>query len=166
MKSTRYSRERGSAVIEMALVFLPLMFSVFSIFELGRAMWTYHTLATAVKKASRVASVHGARCADASASCPVTVADLIQTIQQYGVGLDTSVLQLTLTAGTQSLTCSPASSCSANNTAWPPSPNNPVGQTVTINAKYGFNTVLKMLWPGQTTGTFNLAAKSTEVIQF
>jgi Flp pilus assembly protein TadG len=166
MKSLRNSRQRGSAVVEMALVFLPLMFGVFSIFELGRAMWTYHTLATAVKKGTRTAMVHGARCADASASCPVTVGTLVQTIQQNGVGLDMSVLQLTFTAGGQNLTCAPANTCSTNATNWPPAPYNPVGQTVTINGKYGFNTILKSMWPGQTSGTFNLAAKSTETIQF
>jgi Flp pilus assembly protein TadG len=165
MKSQK-SRERGSAVIEMALVFVPLMFGIFSIFELGRAMWTYHTLAMAVKKGTRVAMVHGARCADASATCPVTVGNLVQTIQQYGVGLDMSVLQLTFSAGGQDLSCVPANSCSANATAWPPAPYNPVGATITINGKYAFNTVLKSMWPGQTTGTFNLGAKSTETIQF
>jgi hypothetical protein len=95
MKNVRTSSQRGSAVIEMSLIFLPLMFSVFSIFELGQAMWTYHTLATAVEKGARVAMVHGERCADASSNCPVTVSDLVQTIQYFGVGLDTSVLQLT-----------------------------------------------------------------------
>jgi hypothetical protein len=106
MKSSRNSR-RGSAVVEMALVFLPLMFGIFIVFELGRAMWTYHTLAAAVKKGVRVAMVHGARCADASAACPITVGALVETIQQNGVGLDMSVLELTFTAGGQSLDCAP-----------------------------------------------------------
>ena len=166
MNSARNSRERGNSVVEMALVFVPLMFSIFSIFEIGRAMWTYHTLASSVKKGVRVAMVHGARCADASASCPVTVGGLVQTIQEVGVGLDLSVLQLTFNAGGQALTCAPASTCLTNNTIWPPAPYNPVGQTVTICGKYGFNSVLKTMWPGQTNGTFNLAAKSTETIQF
>jgi Flp pilus assembly protein TadG len=160
------SRERGSSIVEMSLVFIPLMFSVFSIFELGRAMWTYHTLASSVKKGVRVAMVHGARCADASATCPVTVGGLVQTIQQVGVGLDLSVLQLTFKAGGQTVNCAPANTCLANNTAWPPAPYNPVGQNVTISAKYGFNSVLNLVWPGQASGTFNLAAKSTETIQF
>lgn len=159
-------RERGSSVVEMSLVFLPLMFSIFSVFELGRAMWTYHTLASSVKKGVRVAMVHGARCAEASAACPVTVGGLVQTIQQVGVGLDPSVLQLTFNAGGQVLTCAPASSCLTNNTNWPPAPNNPVGQNVTICGKYAFDSVLKTLWPGQANGAFNLAAKSTETIQF
>jgi Flp pilus assembly protein TadG len=166
MKDVRKSRRRGSAVVEMALVFFPLMFAIFSIFELGRAMWTYHTLATAVKKGVRVAMVHGARCADASSTCPITVGTLVQTIQQNGVGLDMSILQLTFTAGPQTLTCAPANGCAANGSAWPPSPYNPVGETISINGKYGFNSVLKTMWPGQATGTFNLAAKSTETIQF
>jgi Flp pilus assembly protein TadG len=166
MRAIRTSRQRGSAVMEMALIFLPLMFSIFSVFELGRAMWTYHTLAAAVKKGARVAMVHGARCADASASCPVSLGSLVQTIQDNGVGLDMSVLQLTFTAAGQSVSCTPASSCLSNITNWPPAPYNPVGQQVTINGKYAFNTVLKTMWPGQMTGTFNLAAKSTETIQF
>ena len=166
MKKSLYSGERGSSVIEMSLVFLPLMFSIFSVFELGRAMWTYHTLATSVKKGVRVAMVHGARCAEASSSCPVTVGGLVQEIQRVGVGLDLSVLELHLTAGGQTLKCAPASSCVTNNTNWPPAPYNPVGQNVTICGKYGFNSVLKTMWPGQTTGTFVLAAKSTETIQF
>lgn len=160
------SRERGSSVVEMSLVFIPLMFSVFSVFEIGRAMWTYHTLASSVKKGVRVAMVHGARCADASTSCPVTVGGLVQTIQQVGVGLDLSVLQLTFRAGGQALSCAPANTCLTNSTAWPPAPYNPVGQTITISGKYGFNSVLNMVWPGETSGTFNLAAKSTETIQF
>jgi Flp pilus assembly protein TadG len=158
--------ERGNALIEMSLVFVLIMFSVFSIFELARAMWTYHTLAMSVKKGARVAMVHGARCAEASATCPVTVGNLVQVIQQFGVGLDLSVLQLTFTAGGQNLVCAPASSCLSNSTNWPPAPYNPVGQTVTINGKYSFNSVLQTMWPGQTTGAFNLAAKSTELIQF
>lgn len=113
-----------------------------------------------------MAMVHGARCADASTACPVTVGGLVQAIQQVGVGLDLSVLQLTFNAGGQSLTCAPASSCLTNNTTWPPAPYNPVGQNVTIAGKYGFNSVLSAMWPGQSTGTFNLAAKSTETIQF
>lgn len=166
MKYQRKSRQRGNAVIEMALVFFPLMFSVFSVFEVGRAMWTYHTLATAIKKGVRVAMVHGARCAEASSSCPITVASLISIIQQYGVGMDMSVLQLTFTTGGQTLTCSPANSCASNNTNWPPTGYNPVGQALTINGSYAFRTALTMLWPGQSTGTFNFAAKSTETIQF
>ena len=166
MIPVRGSLERGSVITEMALVFLPLMFSVFMVFELGRAMWTYHTLASAVKKGVRVAMVHGDRCAEASSSCPITVAGIVQVIQQVGIGLDMSVLQLTLTAGGQSLSCNPANSCLSNNTNWPPAPYNPVGQAVTISGAYGFNTVLSQIWPGQPIKTFNLAAKSTEVIQF
>ncbi len=105
------SRQRGSSIVEMALVFVPLMFSVFSVFELGRAMWMYHTLASAVKKGARVAMVHGDRCAEASPTCPISISDLVQTIQSAGVGLDMSALELTFGAGSNKVTCSPANSC-------------------------------------------------------
>ncbi len=166
MRKRRKPGERGNAMVEMAMVFLPLMFSVFSICELGRAMWIYHTLATAVKKGTRIAMVHGDRCAEASVDCPVTVATLVTAIQQGGIGLDPALLQLTFVAGTQTLSCAPSTSCATNSSNWPPAPNNVVGENVSINAKYTFTTVLTSLWPGQSTGTFNLAAKSTEVIQF
>ena len=159
-------RERGSSIVEMSLVFVLLMFSVLSIFELGRAMWTYHTLATSVKKAVRVAMVHGARCAEASETCQVSLGDLVRVIQQVGVGLDMSLLQLTFTASGSSSTCAPASNCLANDTKWPAAPYNPVGQNVTINGTYAFNNVLTVLWPGQTVSRFTLSAKSTETIQF
>jgi hypothetical protein len=113
-----------------------------------------------------MAMVHGARCADASSTCPVTLGSIVSTIQQVGVGLDMTVLQLTFTAGGQSTNCAPASSCLSSTTVWPAAPYNPVGQQVSINGKYGFNTVINTLWPGQTVGTFNLAAKSTETILF
>ena len=39
------NRLRGSATIEMALVGIPIIFTLSSRFEMARGMWIYHTLA-------------------------------------------------------------------------------------------------------------------------
>jgi Flp pilus assembly protein TadG len=166
MKLVQRTGERGSQVLEAGLVLVPMMLSIFAVCELGRAMWTYHTLASAVKTGTRYAALHGARCADASSNCPVTIAGVVSSIQENGIGLDSSKLQLTLTAGQQVVSCNPVSACSGNTTVWPPAPGNAVGLPLTINARYAFDFVLGILWPGQSAGTVTLAAKSNEIIEF
>jgi hypothetical protein len=153
-------------MVEMALVFFLLIFSVTSLFEVGRAMWSYHTLASSVKKAVRVAMVHGDRCAEASTACPVSIGSIVSVIQQTGIGLDMSALQLSFISGPSTVTCAPASSCLTNTATWPAAPYNPVGQNITISGVYTFNNVMGMLYPGVKLGTLKLAAKSTEAIQF
>jgi len=174
MKSTRSNRvprcsgraESGNMFIEMSLVMVVVMFSILGIFELGRAMWTYTTLASATEKAARFAIVHGARCADASTSCPVGVGTIAITLLQAGIGLDESQLQVTMNAGDSSVACAPASTCLNNGSVWPPSPDNAVGAPVTIQTQYPFQFALAELWPGQPLHPWTFTAKSTEVIQF
>ncbi len=165
MKNSRNS-QRGNAAVEMALVTIPLLFMLFSTIEMGRCMWTYHTLATAVKRGARFAVVHGANCVDASSSCQVTIGDATQAVEQSGFGLDSGKLALVFTAGSQSKDCNPASSCGSDTTPWPASPNNAAGLAVTVNGTYLFDSVLSILWPGQSLHSFALSAKSTETIQF
>jgi Flp pilus assembly protein TadG len=166
LKGSRKTGERGNAMLESALVIVPLMMTVLGVCELGRAMWTYHTLARAVKVGTRFAAVHGARCADASTACPVSVAKIVDSIQKAGIGLEPAKLQLTFTAGETPISCEPASTCTANATIWPSAPANAVGQTLSIKANYTFSSVLSTLWPGQGSASFKLAARSTEVIEF
>jgi Flp pilus assembly protein TadG len=157
---------RGNAILEMSLVCIPLLCSFLAIFELSRAVWTYHTLAQALKGGARYAVVHGARCADASSACTASVGDIALVIGQTGVGLDPSALRLTLAAGGQSVLCASMSACTGNSTAYPAAPYNAVGQAITITGVYSFRSVLASLWPDQGSASFSLAAKSTEVIQF
>jgi len=166
MTNSNTSKRRGNAALEMSLVCIPLLCSFLAIFELSRALWTYHTLAAAIKLGARYAVVHGARCTDASSACTASVGDIVQAIAQTGVGLDASALQLTLAAGGQSVSCASMSACTGNSTAYPAAPYNAVGQAITITGRYSFHSVLASLWPDQGSASFTLAAKSTEVIQF
>src|SRR3954452_2851315 len=59
----RRTRQSGSAMVEFALIGIPVMFTLLITFELARAMWAYHTVAYAVKEGVRFAVVHGNDCA-------------------------------------------------------------------------------------------------------
>ena len=72
--SNRRRRQRGgSTVIEFTLVGIPMIFVFISTFEMARGMWIYHSLAYAVKEATRYASVHGASCTTSPNTCGVTI---------------------------------------------------------------------------------------------
>src|SRR4030095_5810814 len=98
---------------------------------------------------ARFAVVHGARCVEASNACKATVGDATRVIKQYGVGLSSSLLQLTFVSGGQSYSCNPAASCESNETTWPASAANAVGMRITIRATYRFRSLIAFLWAGQ-----------------
>jgi Flp pilus assembly protein TadG len=49
---------RGQAVAEFALALIPLLFLVFGVFDLGRAIYLYNSTAEAAREIARVTSVH------------------------------------------------------------------------------------------------------------
>jgi Flp pilus assembly protein TadG len=160
MISRKRNPRRGQAVIEFALTFIPMAILMSGTFEAARAVWQFQTLASAVKTATRYAAVRGAGCAEVSASCGNAVKDIVLVTAKSGLGLDSTKLELTLESAKTSTSCKPASSCANNNTAWPASPDNMAGQTVTIRAQYPFESVF---WPSTK---FPLTAVSRETIQF
>jgi Flp pilus assembly protein TadG len=50
---------KGSTALEFALVGIPLLFILFSLFEAARGMWTYQMMAYAVREGTRYAAMHG-----------------------------------------------------------------------------------------------------------
>ena len=169
MNPGRWRRRRGNSLLEFTLVCIPLIFLIISIVELSRGMWLYHTLAFAVKKGIRFAIVHGRSCADASASCPVTVGAVAQAILNGAVGLDPAQMAVVMQTSSATLNCKPLSSCLSNTTTFPAAPDNNVGLPVTISATYPFRSALAMFWPGVgavRAGAVNLGARSQEEIRF
>jgi Flp pilus assembly protein TadG len=162
----RRALQRGSAAVEAALIALPLVFITLAAFELGRAMWLYHSLAAAVRTAARYAVVHGEDCVKANAACAVSVGDVVGVIQANGAGLDPGHLELTFTAGQTVVSCATAAACASRADQWPPPAANAVGQTVSISARYGFHSVLSVFWPGQDSAIIQYVTRATEVIQF
>ena len=157
---------RGSSMVEFALVFLPMFILLCGVFELGRAMWTYHSVSAAVKKAARYTVVRGSSCNSESSSCSPSVADVAETIRDASLGLEAQFFRITLEAGSQTVVCATLSSCLSDSTYWPASPNNAVGRPINIKGEYAFHTFLFSFWPGANQTSVTFRSESSEVIQF
>jgi hypothetical protein len=156
--------QRGNSSVEMALISIPLIFMIVGTIEISRAMWTYHTLASAVKRGARFASVHGAGCLAVSTACGVDTGDVLQVVKDAGIGLDPAQLSLTFASGSSSQSCAASGTC-GDTSSWPAAPYNAVGLPLTISGTYRFEWVGRSLWPGQAVPP-TLTASSTEMIQF
>jgi Flp pilus assembly protein TadG len=168
----RRNGTRGSTLVEFVLVGLPSIFMIISVVEMGRGMWSYHTLARAVNVGARLAAVHGQGCTTGVNTCTVSVGTITTAIQSAGGGLLTNNFNVQLTTNSGAVTtCNPISNCTSSATTWPPATNsdNVAGNGVTISAQYTFNSALAMFWPGTSAvryGTFNLPASTTQLILF
>lgn len=169
MKPAR-RRQRGASALEFALVGIPVIFFLISLFETARGMWTYHTLAYAVREGTRYAAMHGQGCNPPN-TCQATVRQLVTVIKSAGVGIDATTTTATFTPASGSATSGTLANLSSNATVFPPSAANASGQVVQISLVYPFRSILAMFWPGAgpTFGgakVFNLSASSAEPIQF
>ncbi len=171
-KTIRRKRQKGSSLIEFTLVGIPLIFVLIGTFEMARGMWLYQTVAYAVKEGARWAVVHGPNytaypnfCPSGSTCTPGSVANIATVIQNAGVGLDTSQLNLTFTVTTPAgtavgtpITCA-LSSCLSNSTVPALDMN-----YLQITGSYPFVSALNAFW--KTGSPFNLVATSSELITY
>jgi Flp pilus assembly protein TadG len=170
---TTRTRRRGHATLEFTLVGIPLIFVLVSVFEMSRGMWTYHTLAYALKEGTRFAIVHGSDCSTNGNTCSTTLADVANRIRSAGIGLDPSLLNVTLRVNGATAGCGkPLTTClsgPASGTVWPGDNGQP-GTDVVITGTYPFRSAIAMFWPGAGRpmgfGVFNLPAQSREMMQF
>ncbi len=175
-------------MVEFALVGIPIIFVLISIFEMARGMWLYHTVAYAVREGTRFAIVHGTNCnaSDSPSKCPTYVSDVAGVILSSGIGLMPDDLVVTMrsvagssvlwTSGEKTLsqhltntttlfppTCDPGVTCSYGAAS-------DVGIEIYIYARYPFRSALVYFWPGASTTmtipVVNLGASSREKIQF
>jgi Flp pilus assembly protein TadG len=147
MSALRRSGERGgTSLVEFTLVGIPMIFLLISTFEIARGMWTYHTLAYAVKEGTRYASVHGKTCEVAPNTCQVTVAQVAQHTSDAAAGLLPANLTLTFTSTAGTITCTVAN-CLSNTSNWPPDPANAQGSDIEIDGTYPFQWAIAMFWP-------------------
>jgi hypothetical protein len=185
------NRQRGSATIEMALVGIPIIFTLISIFEMSRGMWIYHTLAYSVKAGVRLASVHGENCINnppgVTNNCPKFISDIAKVIKDAAVGLDPASTLLTFNANNGDITrCYMGSSSTSSittplgsgvgclsltTTQWPPSANseNQVGKQIRIDIRTRFRSAIAMVFPGAHSVSFaeaDLGATSQDIVQF
>ena len=58
-KGRRGDHRKGQAMVEFSLVFIVFLMLMLGIFELGRAVWIYTTVAHAARQGARYGMVHG-----------------------------------------------------------------------------------------------------------
>src|SRR5690348_7145449 len=65
--------EKGSTLVEFALVFMLLMTMMLGIVNFGRALYAYHFVSNAARSATRWAAVNGNTCTnDGSCTAPIS----------------------------------------------------------------------------------------------
>ena len=173
MSNKRRTQSRGNSLLEFTLVGIPLICILITTFEVSRGMWSYQTLAYAVKAGVRYSIVHGQACASAPNTCTVTISQIASVIRSAGVGLPDDLVTLTFTDARGSATSCLLSDCIANYnlSAWPPSSANAPGQNVRISGNFAFRSAMLMFWPGAgrpmgPPGVIGLSADSREGIQY
>jgi Flp pilus assembly protein TadG len=150
-KRKNSSSERGSALVEFALVLTVLFTLIFGIMDFSRAMFAYHWVSYATHEATRYASVHGStyssQCPTStpfvltsncqiSSSSTANVTNYVQTFAQgvYFNGVTSGAGGLTVTTTWPGSTGSPTGCSTAKGTN---SPGCPVKIVVTYI--YGFS---------------------------
>jgi len=128
---------RGQTLVEMALILPIFLLVVIGLFDVGRAVWNYNTLAQSAREGVRVAAVEtnwvgktGAACT--TPTCPANTTQLkahIVTAANRVVGLDT------LPDSAVVVRCGATVNCSANNAS---------GNTVTVTVSFTFQPVINL----------------------
>ena len=77
--SPRPDGRRGQAMVEFSLVFIVFLMLMVGLFELGRAVWIYTTVAHAARQGARYAMVNGSLAGDNTA--------LISRVKAQAIGL-------------------------------------------------------------------------------
>ena len=95
----RGPRQRGQGLVEFAIIAVFLFPVAIGFFDLGRAVYTNNSLASAARQGARYASVHCAY----QIGPAYTTTDITNWIQKQGWTLDPNKLQVSVTpgAGTQ-----------------------------------------------------------------
>ena len=179
----RKSSRKGNAMIEFTLVGIPMIFVLISTFEMARGMWLYHTLAHAVKEATRYAIVHSNNCNVNPSSCASRIRDIALRMSEAGVGLIPEDVQNVtfISVSRAPITCPTLQDClqsgGTGDVYWPAAaPGAAIdvggerGARVQITAEFPFRSAIAMLWPGAGGGInfpiFVLPANSEEVVQY
>ncbi len=84
----RGDRRRGQSMVEFSLVFIIFLMLMVGLFELGRVVWIYETVAHAARQGARYAMVHG------NSGSPDNAA-LIARVKSQAVGLSDAAIQVT-----------------------------------------------------------------------
>ncbi len=140
----RFRNEEGSTLVEFALCSAVLFMSLFGVFGLCGALYTYNFVAEAAREATRYALVRGSACTG-FADCNMTPAQINSLVQHLGYpGLNASNMAATATWSGVNV------------------PANAPGNTVTVTVTYNFPLTIPF-WPGSGS-IIQHSSKSSMVI--
>jgi Flp pilus assembly protein TadG len=156
---------RGDALIEFTLLGIPVIFVTISLVTVSLDMWQFHELPYAVEMTARYAATHGQGCAS---TCSVSIGNLATYFQSQNIALLPSQVNVTLTDGGGSTSCSPLTNCSSNATVFPRAANNAPGSDITVYATYVLKNPIAMFWPPNEDGSrdFTVSATSRQRITY
>jgi Flp pilus assembly protein TadG len=121
--------ERGSALVEFALVSTATLTLMLGIIDFGRAVYTYHLVANGARSGTRYAIVRGSTCT--VTGCPATT-DSIQTyVRGLAPGINPNSLAVTTTWSSTGACSDPA--------------NQGPGCTVAVQVSYPFRFIIPLL---------------------
>ena len=152
--------ERGSTLVEFAIVFVVAMTFMFGIMDFSRYIYVYHFLAGAAREGARYATVRGSTWGSTSCTstttlaCKATAANVTSYVQaMIPSGISSSSLTVTTTwPGTAP--AGAASSCSTT------SGNNSPGCLVQVQLSYPY----KFMFPFMPNTTSTITSTSAMVI--
>lgn len=156
--------EKGSTLVEFAVVVTLLLMLIFGVNGFGHALYAYHFVSHAAREATRYASVRGSTCANdnscvasnsASSTAGATTQADVQTFVKNSVpsGLNSSKVTVT-TCGV-----SGGSVCSVSPAVCNSTPNAP-GCTVQVQVSYAYDFIFPLI----RTTSMTLSSTSDLVI--
>ena len=90
--------ERGTALVEFALVSVIAMTMLLGTVEFGRALYDYHLVSNAARLGTRYAIVHGSDCGKTLVGCTAATSSDIQTyVRGISPAIDPTLLTVTTT---------------------------------------------------------------------
>ena len=132
----RHRSEAGQSLVEFSLSFIVFMMLVLGVVEVGRAVWSYNTLAEVAREGTRYAIVHGGK--SSAPSGPVGNDLAVKTAAaKFAGSLDRDHLTVT--------------------SSWPDGNNQP-GSRVTVSTTYSFHPLFSGMLG---IGAFTLTSSST-----
>ena len=160
--------ERGSSLVEFALVLTVLFMLIFGIIDFSRAVYTYNFLSSAASAGARYAMVRGATCTTWTSACPAAASDVTTYVRGI-VPAGISVASASTCPASPSSTAGALSVCAS----WPGTggngaacvetsgKSNTPGCVVQVQVQYAFKFGLPFL---PRSSTYTMTATSQTVI--
>jgi len=167
LRSEFGTRQRGSALVEFAIVVTVLLTVMLGVIDFSRAIYTYHWVAEAAREATRYASVRGSACNTWGSACPAVATDVtsyVQTIVSSGIYVSSTVTgsPSSTTAGALGVTTTwPGTGGSGGTCRTGTQPVNYPGCVVTVRVQYTYGFSLPYL---SSLSKMNFSSTSQVVI--